>query len=220
MQQRVSLLERLGELSTKFKQRTKTRHIATELLDRYFLDKANQSESLTASMTSLKWSVYLVTCFLIASKYDEIDDQLVFINDIQKHLERTLGMARSDVPSYEKIVECERELLKFFKWDLGFLMAIHFVEMYLANGVLFGAEEGLSVGKSKETAAEISAKSYELLEDMIKVQDSFKNQGYSSNQVASTIVYMARQEVLRTKKAKLLWPKELQLISRQTHKQV
>ena len=62
-------------------------------------------------------------------------------------------MARADVPTYEKIVECERELLKFFKWDLGFLMAIHFVEMFLANGVLFGSEEGLSVPKNKETAA-------------------------------------------------------------------
>ena len=129
-------------------------------------------------------------------------------------------MARSEIPTYDKIVECEREMLKFFKWDLGFLMAIHYVEMYLANGVLFGAEEGLTVIKNKETAGEVSAKCYELLEDMLQVQDSFKNQGYSSNQVASTIVYMARQEVLRTKKAKLLWPKELQLISRQTHKQV
>ena len=74
LQQRVSLLERLAELSKKFKQRTKTRHLATELLDRFFLDKANQSESLASSMTPLNWSMYLVTCFLIASKYDEIDD--------------------------------------------------------------------------------------------------------------------------------------------------
>ena len=77
-------------------------------------------------------------------------------------------MARADVPTYEQIVECERQLLKYFKWDLGFLMVIHFVEMYLANGVLFGAEEGLAVAKNKATAADVSAKCYELLEDMLK----------------------------------------------------
>ena len=34
------------------------------------------------------------------------------------------------------------------------------------------------------------------------------------------IVYIARQEVLGVTKARLVWPKELQLISRQTDKQV
>lgn len=33
-------------------------------------------------------SIYTTTCFLIASKYDEIDDQLVFINDVQKYYEK------------------------------------------------------------------------------------------------------------------------------------
>ena len=54
-------------------------------------------------------------------------------------------------------------------------MAIHFVEMFLANGVLFAAEEGLKVGKSRATAGEISSKSYELLDEMLKEQDAFKN---------------------------------------------
>jgi hypothetical protein len=33
-------------------------------------------------------SIFTTTCFLIASKYDEIDDQLVFINDVQKYYEK------------------------------------------------------------------------------------------------------------------------------------
>jgi len=36
-------------------------------------------------MTSHILTIFLTTCFLIASKYDEIDDQLVFINDIQRY---------------------------------------------------------------------------------------------------------------------------------------
>jgi hypothetical protein len=36
-------------------------------------------------MSARTVSIYLTTCFLIASKYDEIDDQLVFINDVKKY---------------------------------------------------------------------------------------------------------------------------------------
>jgi hypothetical protein len=43
-------------------------------------------------------------------------------------------------PSYTDIVETERMLMHFFDWDLGFVMPIHFVEMFLANGVLFETE--------------------------------------------------------------------------------
>lgn len=63
----------------------------------------------------------------------------MFISDIQKHLERST--AKREVPSYEEIVECERKVLKFFNWDLGFILVFHFIEMFLANGCLFESEE-------------------------------------------------------------------------------
>ena len=75
--------------------------------------------------------------FLIASKYDEIDDQLVFINDVQKYY-KDLGFNKNSTnPSYNEIVETERMLMRFFEWDLGFVLPIHYIEMFLANGVLF-----------------------------------------------------------------------------------
>lgn len=30
--------------------------------------------------------------------------------------------------------------MNFFNWDLGFVMPVHYVEMFLANGVLFESE--------------------------------------------------------------------------------
>jgi hypothetical protein len=57
-------------------------------------------------------SIVLTTCFLIASKYDEIDDQLVFINDVQKYYQR-LGQNDWSV-TYTDIVETERTLMNFF----------------------------------------------------------------------------------------------------------
>ena len=83
-------------------------------------------------------------------------------------------------------------LMGFYGWDLGFVMPIHYIEIYLANGVLFESEHNKSIKKSKETAKKISEKAYELLDEMIKQSICFKNQGFSGNQVASMLIYLAR----------------------------
>lgn len=81
----------------------------------------------------------MTTCFLIASKYDEIDDQLVFIRDVQRYYTRA-GHSKHTNPSWTDIVETERLLMNFYGWDLGFVLPIHYIEMFLANGVLFETE--------------------------------------------------------------------------------
>ena len=70
-------------------------------MDRFFLDKRAQAEP----MTSRQVQVVMNTCFLIASKYDEIDDQLVFINDVQKYIQKR---GESVKPTYTEVVETER----------------------------------------------------------------------------------------------------------------
>ena len=100
-------------------------------------------------------NIVMVTCFLIASKYDEIDDQLVFINDVQKYHYKQ-GLANS--PTWTEVVETERMLMNFFGWDLGYVLPIHFVEMFIANGVLFENEQ--SVDLNRHTAKKISDKCY------------------------------------------------------------
>ena len=59
-------------------------------------------------------------------------------------------------------------LMNFFGWDLGFVMPIHYVEIFLANGVLFESEYNKNIVKTKDTAKKISDKAYELLDEMIK----------------------------------------------------
>ena len=78
-QQRTKLVSKLYSMGDKFKQRTKTVQIGVDLMDRFFLDKRTSSSPQTPTHF---WQVVMTTCFLIASKYDEIDDQLVFINDV------------------------------------------------------------------------------------------------------------------------------------------
>ena len=78
-------------------------------------------------------------------------------------------------PSYTDIVETERMLMHFFDWDLGFVLPIHFVEMFLANGVLFESEHNHNIVKDRATAERIQTRSYEVLNEMIKQNTCFKN---------------------------------------------
>lgn len=86
--QRATLVQRLFNMGKKFTQRNKTTHIAIELMDRFFLDKRSQTHRDIQSMSPRIVTIFLTTCFLIASKYDEIDDHLVFINDVQRYYSR------------------------------------------------------------------------------------------------------------------------------------
>jgi hypothetical protein len=46
----------------------------------------------------------------------------------------------------------ERRLMNFYGWDINFLLPIHFLEMYLANGILFQTEYKHTIEKSQKTA--------------------------------------------------------------------
>lgn len=142
-------------MGKKFNQRLKTMHVAIEIMDRFFLDKKSQSLADIKEMESRIVNVVLVTCFLIASKYDEIDDQLVFINDVQKY---HFKHAIPNSPTWTEVVETERMLMNFFGWDLGFVLPVHFVEMFIANGVLFENEHHGDL--NKQTAKKISDRCY------------------------------------------------------------
>jgi hypothetical protein len=65
-----------------FKQRDRTIHLGIELMDRFFLDPKTQHDPDFEKMTARKVNLVLSTCFMVASKYEEVDDRLVFIGDI------------------------------------------------------------------------------------------------------------------------------------------
>ena len=90
--------------------------------------------------------LFQVTSILVASKYDEIDDNITTIHDLIGYQREWLSLNghRREmsmlVPDFDQIVACEKRLLNFFEWDLKFLLPIHFLRLYLANGVLFSKE--------------------------------------------------------------------------------
>eukprot|EP00350_Pseudokeronopsis_sp_OXSARD2_P005090 CAMPEP_0170542442 /NCGR_PEP_ID=MMETSP0211-20121228/1861_1 /TAXON_ID=311385 /ORGANISM="Pseudokeronopsis sp., Strain OXSARD2" /LENGTH=144 /DNA_ID=CAMNT_0010845501 /DNA_START=401 /DNA_END=835 /DNA_ORIENTATION=+ len=109
-----------------------------ELLDRAFLPE--NSQVLTPQNTIL----YTFTCFLIASKFDELDKNIPFATNLQQFFYQMTKKDGFPQPSYNDIIECERNLMKFYEWDLNFVLPIHIINALLANGVVFEKELGHS----------------------------------------------------------------------------
>ena len=85
-----------------------------------------------------------MTALLIASKFDEVDDNITAICDLRDYVRKQVTQQQrkesSLIPSFTQIVECERKLLVFFNWNIKFVLPLHILRAYLANGVIFSNE--------------------------------------------------------------------------------
>ena len=88
--------------------------------------------------------LHQVTVLLIASKYDEIDDNIAIIRDLRAYIRKQLVLLpvreAFTAPTFDEIVSCERAILKFFSWNLKFVLPLHVLRILLANGVFFSNE--------------------------------------------------------------------------------
>ena len=147
MNKRDELVSNLFRLGRKFKQRDRTVHVATTLMDNFFLNKRAQN-GLVRGLELLSgrcFSTFCTTFFLIASKFEEIDDRLVFIKDVQDYY-RSININRNSreedlIPAWNDIVECERLVMGFFDWSINFtvLGPLMFLEAFLTH---MGQEKG------------------------------------------------------------------------------
>jgi hypothetical protein len=69
---------------------------------------------------------------MVASKFDEIDYNLVKVNRLAVHF-----------PSYYPydFVLAEKKLLKFFDWDLKITTPLHYLNTYQTCGIAFEGED-------------------------------------------------------------------------------
>ncbi len=176
-------------MGKRFKQRQMTVHLAVDLLDRYFFAEGNEFESGVKTK-------FLLTTFMIASKYDELDDNIPLIKELQRYFTRTLHHSQQ-VPTFDDIVECERLLMKFYGWDLMMLTPSHFLDNFLANGVLYDCEDtlgGQSAEQKVEKASRLTTKISEINEMVMKNPTSFGDK--KASLVAAAIVFVARKRNL------------------------
>lgn len=123
------------EMGKRYKQRDEVTHLAIELLDRYFLQK-----ELKYDFTSKYNALIVLTCFLIASKHDELDENIPLIKDLTRYFCRVLPTS-VPTPTFDEIVECERMLMKYFNWDLMMVTPTILVNSFMANGIIFDNED-------------------------------------------------------------------------------
>lgn len=89
-------------------------------------------------------ALYTATCFIIAAKYDELDENIPLISDLQRYYTIKVLPAQIEAPTPEEVIECERLLMsKIFCWDLMSVadsMPTHLINYLLANGIVFDNE--------------------------------------------------------------------------------
>lgn len=109
-----------------------------------------------------------IGCVFIASKFDELDNNIPFLKDFIK--------AAKYMFKYAEIIKEEASLVEKFNWQLFVLSPLHFVYSLLSMGVIFendrlennkneALEESLlkKVRKGTEFFADISSKCYAML---------------------------------------------------------
>ena len=94
-------------MGVKFRQARETIHIAIEMIDRYYM---TQSQEMTSKAYKVKLMhpsaviLHQVTCLLISSKYDEMDDNITAIRDLREYVYKQVAQQQrrdnSLVPSF------------------------------------------------------------------------------------------------------------------------
>ena len=171
-------MAQIFDIGNRYLQREETVHLAVELIDRIFLhggehhltllkpifttnqQHLTQHEEEEFELIRIKhMSLYTTTCFLLAAKYDELDENIPLASDLQRYYTIKVLPPQVAAPTPEEIIECERTLMqKVFQWDLMSIsdsIPTHFVNLYLANGVIFD-NEGFAESQAIEMAGRVA----------------------------------------------------------------
>ena len=157
------MLELICEVGDCLKQSRMTVHLAAEYMDRYLwlrlcsdgITKANSDvEFANRIFEGHSLDALTISCLLLASKFNEIDDNIPLIEEFCKghgivrdsldsgnlagHATNRRpqlqgGLSRT-YPSADEVESCEKYLLGMLEWDLNSVTPLHFVQSYLAQG--------------------------------------------------------------------------------------
>ena len=149
------MLELILEVGDCLKQSRLTIHLAVEYMDRYLLHKLS-SDSIVQASSEVEFAnrifdrhsmdALTISCLLLASKFNEIDDNIPLIKEYCKghalvrdsldsgHLvahqtgrpQLKAGLSRT-YPGVHAIEICEKYLLGVLEWDLNSVTPLHFI---------------------------------------------------------------------------------------------
>lgn len=77
--------------------------------------------------------LYGVTLLMLASKYDEIDDNIPFIRNFR-------AVSSKANFSWDQVTGCETRILNYLNWDLVSLSPENFTTALLSFGIVFSED--------------------------------------------------------------------------------
>ena len=148
------MLELICEVGDCLKQSQLTIHLAVNYLDR-FLTAKNKIHQDVTDKKSLKLALFkkhsldavAMSCLLLASKFDELDDNIPLISEFTRAHAMIRDSLRSEKVAssgkgkttlkYDDISKCELNLLNILKWSLNTLTPLHFVQNFVYQGIVY-----------------------------------------------------------------------------------
>lgn len=120
---RKSMIEWIFNLGDKLRQRSLTLQLAIVYIDKLFL---------LERQTEIQNDKYLwgLTALYLASKYDELDENIPFIKDFRK------ASSKGNY-SWTQVTQCESLLAHYLNWDLMIVSPLNYTYALLTFGVVF-----------------------------------------------------------------------------------
>ncbi len=154
LQIRDTLLELICEVADCLKQSELTIHLSVEYMDRYLLIRHKSFAPVSSSLSDMELvsnifeshslDAVAITCILLASKFDEIDDNIPLIDEfcrahtlVRDSIENGYLATQNDrrsrfplgrsYPGYIAVQRCELYLLELLCWDLNTITPMHLI---------------------------------------------------------------------------------------------
>jgi hypothetical protein len=94
----------------------------------YGKDTSNRVKALT----TVKKELLMITWLLVAAKFNERDENLVHIGELQKECKYTF--------TYKNITSCEAKILQELNWNMMIQTPLHFIKLFYSTGVVFASD--------------------------------------------------------------------------------
>lgn len=121
------MIEWIFHLGDKLKQRSLTLQLAIVYIDKLFLlGKHNEMQR-----DKHLWGL---TALYLASKYDEIDENIPFIRDFRK------ASSRGNY-TWDQVTKCENVFVKYLDWNLMVVSPLNYTSALLTFGVIFSDDQ-------------------------------------------------------------------------------
>lgn len=128
----------------------------------------------------------LVACLLLASKFDELDDNIPLIRELQK------VNSPSRIIYYDDVIKAEQSVLQRLNWDLFKLTPLHFVQNLIGQGIVFSNDK-LQSGKEVDERVLKSVKKHaEFFADLL-VQDYTLGASFKPSVLGISCIVCARR---------------------------